>query len=151
MTQFVGTGEDAAARLALLGTMHREWPFFTTLLSNLEMVMAKSDLGIARRYAGLVEDVRLRRRVLARLEAEWQRTGEALAAITGASRPLQSNPALAASIEHCFPYLDPLNHLQVELLRRYRAQPVSEADRARVQLGIHLSINGLAAGLRNTG
>ena len=151
VTQFVGTGEDAAARLALLGTMHREWPFFTTLLSNLEMVMAKSDLGIARRYAGLVEDVRLRRRVLARLEAEWQRTGEALAAITGASRPLQSNPALAASIEHCFPYLDPLNHLQVELLRRYRAQPVSEADRARVQLGIHLSINGLAAGLRNTG
>ncbi len=149
--EFVGKGEGQDQRIALLQSMHQQWPFFRTILSNLDMVLAKSDLGIALRYAALVDDARLRKRVFGALRAEWSRTEAALALITGETRRLQSNPGLAASIEHRFPYLDPLNHLQVELLRRYRAGRASAADKARIQLGIHLSINGLAAGLRNTG
>jgi phosphoenolpyruvate carboxylase len=115
------------------------------------MVIAKSDLAIAARYAGLVEDRRLARRIFARIEAEWERTSAALTLITGEPNRLASNPALARSIEHRFPYLDPLNHLQVELMRRYRASRKNDAGLERVQRGIHISINGLAAGLRNTG
>ena len=138
-------------RLALLRKMFKQWPFFRTLLSNLDMVLAKTDLGIAARYLELVEDRRLGRRVFAAIEAEWQRVGEALAQITGEPRRLAANPSLARSIEHRFPYLDPLNHLQVELMRRYRARRDGEPVNERVQRGIHISINGIAAGLRNTG
>ena len=135
------------ARLALLRRMHREWPFFRTLLSNLDMVLAKSDLALGSRYSELVADRRLRRRVFGAIEAEWQRTNDALTQITGSRQRLAGNAALARSIRHRFPYIDPLHHLQVELLRRWRAQPGDE----RVQTGIHLCINGIAAGLRNTG
>ncbi len=147
---FLGAGKERKTRLALLQRMHRQWPFFRTLLSNLDMVLAKTDLGIAARYVELVEDKRLGRRVFAAIEAEWQRTSRALELITGESRRLASNPALARSIEHRFPYLDPLNHLQVELMRRYRARSGDAVDE-RLQRGIHISINGIAAGLRNTG
>jgi phosphoenolpyruvate carboxylase len=148
---FVGKGPDAAARVELLQKMHRQWPFFRTLLSNLDMVLAKSDLRIAMRYAELAEDKRAGKRIFGLVRAEWERTESALSAITGEERRLQSNPALARSIEHRFPYLDPLNHLQVELLRRYRQRKAGDPEIERVQRGIHLSINGLAAGLRNTG
>jgi phosphoenolpyruvate carboxylase len=148
---WLGDGPGRAARTALLQRMHRQWPFFGTLLSNLDMVLAKSDLGIALRYAGLGEDTKAARRIFALLRAEWERTEAALALITGETARLQSNPALARSIEHRFPYLDPLNHLQVELLRRYRLRRDGDATIERVRRGIHLSINGLAAGLRNTG
>ncbi len=149
---FVGKlDKPDATRLEVLRKMHRQWPFFRTLLSNLDMVLAKSDLRIAMRYAELAEDSRAGKRIFALLRAEWQRTEAALSAITGEASRLQSNPALARSIEHRFPYLDPLNHLQVELLRRYRARQPGDADIERVQRGIHISINGLAAGLRNTG
>jgi phosphoenolpyruvate carboxylase len=151
---FLGEGEGRAARLDLLQRMHRQWPFFRTLLSNLDMVLAKSDVRIAQRYVELVEDKRLGKRIFAAIRTEWDRTHDALALITGEGERLQSNPALARSIEHRFPYLDPLNHLQVELMRRYRKRPKGEVlDPAndRVQRGIHLSINGIAAGLRNTG
>lgn len=147
-------GPDPAsrtARLELLQRMHRQWPFFRTLLSNLDMVLAKSDLRIAARYVELVEDKRAGRRIFALLKAEWQRVADALEAITGEATRLESNPALARSIEHRFPYLDPLNHLQVELLRRYRTRRDGDPDVERVRRGIHLSINGIAAGLRNTG
>jgi phosphoenolpyruvate carboxylase len=140
-----------AARLALLQRMHRQWPFFGTLLSNLDMVLAKSDLGIAARYVELVEDRKLGRRIFAAIRAEWQRTDAALALITGETRRLAGNPSLARSIEHRFPYLDPLNHLQVELMRRFRGRPPDDPGDERIQQGIHISINGLAAGLRNTG
>ncbi len=150
-------GSDAATqpeKLALLQRMHRQWPFFRTLLSNLDMVLAKSDLRVAERYVELVEDKRLGRRIFAAIRAEWERADRALTQITGEAQRLQSNPALARSIGHRFPYLDPLNHLQVELLRRHR-QPRSgagaEAQAERLRRGIHLSINGIAAGLRNTG
>ena len=148
-------GGDRQTRVALLQRMHTQWPFFRTLLSNLDMVLAKSDLRIASRYVELVEDKAAAKRIFSALKAEWQRAHDALALITGHSERLQSNPALARSIAHRFPYLDPLNHLQVELLRRYRnRRPNAEAQQNgvdRLQRGIHLSINGIAAGLRNTG
>ena len=143
-------GADATERrqpLALLQKMFRHWPFFRTLLSNMDMALAKSDLALAARYAELVADARLRRRVFGAIEAEWHRTVEALALITGEKQRLAGNPALQRSIRHRFPYIDPLHHLQVELVRRYREGQADE----RVQRGIHLSINGIAAGLRNTG
>jgi len=144
-------GDERAARLALLQKMHKQWPFFRTLLSNLDMVLAKSDLRIAARYVELVEDVKLGKRIFAAIKAEWERTHEALSLITGEAERLQSNPALARSIEHRFPYLDPLNHLQVELMRRYRNRKEGDPANERLQRGIHISINGVAAGLRNTG
>ena len=134
-------------QLALLQKMYRQWPFFRALLSNMDMVLAKSDLALASRYSGLVADARLRKRIFAAIEAEWHRTVDALALVTGERQRLASNPALQRSIRHRFPYIDPLHHLQVELVRRYRA---GQAD-DRVQRGIHISINGIAAGLRNTG
>ena len=150
--EFLGPkSAERKSRLALLENMYKRWPFFRTLLSNLDMVLAKTDLGIAARYVELVEDKKIGKRIFSQIEAEWTRTGEALSLITGDKQRLQSNPSLARSIEHRFPYLDPLNHLQVELMRRYRQRREGDADTERVQRGIHISINGVAAGLRNTG
>jgi phosphoenolpyruvate carboxylase len=138
--------------LALLQKMYRQWPFFRTLLSNMDMVLAKSDLALASRYAKLVTDARLRKRIFTAIEAEWHRTASALALITGNKQRLAGNPSLQRSIKHRFPYLDPLHHLQIELIRRYREGALSDsAPDERVQRGIHISINGIAAGLRNTG
>jgi phosphoenolpyruvate carboxylase len=139
------------ARLALLRKMVKTWPFFATLLSNMDMVMAKSDLAISARYVALVPDARLARRIFKTIEAEWERTEKALAAITGHKRRLANNVTLAMSIEHRRPYIDPLNHLQVELMRRFRSGPESARSNERMHRGIHMSINGLAAGLRNSG
>ena len=140
------TAERKAA-LALLQKRYRQWPFFRTLLSNMDMVLAKSDLALASRYAELVSDARLRKKIFTAIEAEWHRTADALTQITGEKNRLANNPALDRSIRHRFPYIDPLHHLQVELIRRYRAGLADE----RLQRGIHISINGIAAGLRNTG
>ena len=140
-------GKDPKAQLALLQKMYRQWPFFRTLLSNMDMVLAKSDLALASRYSELVTDARLRKKVFTSIEAEWHRTADALTRITGEKQRLTHNAALARSIKHRFPYIDPLHHLQVELVRRWRAGQGDE----RVQTGIHISINGIAAGLRNTG
>lgn len=140
-------GKDAKAQLALLQKMYRQWPFFRTLLSNMDMVLAKSDLNLASRYSELVTDTRLRRRIFGAIEAEWQKTVEALNQITGDQERLAHNSALARSIRHRFPYIDPLHHLQVELVRRWRAGQTDD----KVKNGIHLSINGIAAGVRNTG
>jgi phosphoenolpyruvate carboxylase len=113
----------------------------------MDMVLAKSDLALASRYSELVTDARLRKKVFTSIEAEWHRTAESLTRITGDKQRLTHNTALARSIKHRFPYIDPLHHLQVELVRRWRAGQGDE----RVQTGIHISINGIAAGLRNTG
>ena len=133
--------------LALLRRMHKNWPFFRTLLSNMDMVMAKSDLALASRYAELVSDARLRKKIFKAIETEWHLTASALQQITCEKQRLANNASLARSIKHRFPYIDPLHHLQVELIRRHRAGITDE----RAQRGIHLSINGIAAGLRNTG
>ena len=143
-----GDKKGRRAALARLQAMNRDWPFFAALLSNIDMVLAKSDLALASRYAGLVTDAALRRRIFGAIEAEWRRTGEVLAEITGTPLRLSSNPALARSIRHRFPYIDPLHHLQVELVRRYRT---GQEEDERVQRGISISINGIATALRNTG
>ncbi len=142
-----GPVKSRKARLVLLQRMYREWPFFRTLLSNIDMVLAKSDLALGSRYAELVDDKRVRLRIYGAIEAEWHRTVDALNQITTDRHRLASNPGLARSIRHRFPYIDPLHHLQLELIRRYRLGHAGE----KVQRGIHLSINGISAALRNTG
>lgn len=133
--------------MRLLAEMNREWGFFRTMLSNIDMVLGKSDLAIARRYAELVTDADLRERIFALLTAEWQLSVDSLLEITGQAELLDGNPLLKRSVRNRFPYIDPLNHLQVTLLRRYRQ---GNTD-IRLQRGIHLTINGVAAGLRNSG
>ncbi|MFZ6675523.1 phosphoenolpyruvate carboxylase [Undibacterium sp. Xuan67W] len=133
--------------LQTLQAMFKTWSFFSTVLSNMEMVLAKSDIGIASRYAQLVKDEALRDRIFPRLKAEHEAAIAALTAISGQSELLSANPLLKRSISNRFPYLSPLNHVQVELLERYRNGDPDE----RVRRGIHLSINGIAAGLRNSG
>ena len=137
-------GESGLERLK---DMARDWPFFSTLLSNMDMVLAKSSLPIASRYAELVPNEALRTAIFGRIRQEWNDSVEMLNAVTGQSRLLESNPLLDRSIRNRFPYLDPLNHIQVELLRQHRAHPGNE----RVLQGIQLTINGIAAGLRNSG
>jgi phosphoenolpyruvate carboxylase len=133
--------------LAMLHKMHATWPFFRTLLSTMDMVMAKADLVIASRYADLVSDRALRDEIFGRIRAEFERTRRHLLAIEQHDDFLADNPMLARSIRTRFPYMDPLNHLQIELLQRHRS---GEGDE-RIQRGIHMSINGIAAGLRNSG
>ena len=127
--------------------MHRKWPFFQTIVANLNMVLSKVDLGIASRYAELVPDKPLRESIFERIRAEFELSRRAVLAVSEQRELLGSNPALQRSIRIRMPYLDPLNHLQVELLKRYRAGRSGE----RVRRGIHLTINGIAAGLRNSG
>ncbi|MFE3292384.1 phosphoenolpyruvate carboxylase [Rhodococcus sp. NPDC059234] len=134
-------------RLARLSDLYRRWPFFRTVLSNMAMVMAKSDMGLAARYAELVPDTELRERVFGMIAAEHARTVAMYTAITGNDSLTADNPALERSVYNRFPYLEPLNHLQVELLRRYRAGDDSD----RVRRGIQLTMNGLATALRNSG
>jgi len=134
-------------RIELLRDLYQKWPFFQTVLSNMAQVLAKTDLGLAARYAELVEDESLRQRVFDKIAAEHQRSINAHKLITGQDNLLADNPALARSVFNRFPYLEPLNHLQVELLRRYR----SGDDDELVQRGILLTMNGLASALRNSG
>jgi phosphoenolpyruvate carboxylase len=133
--------------LELLQSMHREWPFFRTLLSNMDMVLAKSSIAIASRYAELVPDVALRESIFQRIRVEWNDSVEALLAIVDQARLLQGNPLLERSIRNRFPYLDPLNHVQVELMKKNRAASSDE----QVLRAIQLTINGISAGLRNSG
>ena len=139
--------EAVGAPLSALTDMAAEWPFFATALANLEMVLAKSDMRIAARYADLVEDRALAAAIFTRIEDEWRRAHDFVLAITGQTALLAKNPDLAGVIRSRVPYIDPLNHLQIELLRRLR----SGDENPDVREGIHLTINGIAAGLRNTG
>jgi phosphoenolpyruvate carboxylase len=133
--------------MAFLKELYREWPFFRTLLSNMDMVLAKSSIAIASRYAELVPDTALRENIFGRIRREWHNSIETLLDIMGQQRLLQGNPLLERSIRNRFPYLDPLNHVQVELLKEHRAQNPDE----QVLRGIQLTINGISAGLRNSG
>ncbi len=139
--------EAGDGALDLLRRMHRDWPFFSTLLSNMDMVLAKSNMAIASRYADLLPDKDLRDAIFNRIREERIATITALFEITGNDRLLAGNALLARSIENRFPYIDPLNHLQVDLLRAHRAG----ADDPKVLRGLLLSINGISAGLRNSG
>jgi phosphoenolpyruvate carboxylase len=139
--------ERAGVDISQLCELFAAWPFFSSTLANMEMVLAKGDLGIAARYADLVEDRTLAETVFGQIRAEWDRTVGALLSITGQSELLQRSPGLAAVIRSRLPYIDPLNHLQIELIRRRR----SGDDDIAVRHGVHLTINGVAAGLRNAG
>ena len=142
-----GDGLGAINDLPLMREMYADWPFFRTTLDNLEMVLAKSDMRIAASYAALVEDEALRNAIFGRIRDAWQRTHDALLAISGQSRLLENNPSLDASIRLRLPYIEPLNLLQIELIKRYRA---GERD-PRISEGIQLSINAIATALRNSG
>ena len=137
------TGQD----MGELQAMAKEWPFFRTLIQNMEMIMAKSDMTIARRYASLVPDQTLAATIFGALQAEWDRTRDAVLAITGQADLLGGQPELDRLIRLRMPYVEPLNHVQIELIRRRRAGD----DDPRVREGILLAINGVAAGLRNSG
>jgi phosphoenolpyruvate carboxylase len=137
----------AGVSMAELQDLHQAWPFFSSALANMEMVLAKSDMAIAARYAGLVEDRALADQVFGQIRAEWERTHDALLTITGQTALLDKSPDLAGVLRSRLPYIDPLNHLQIELIRRRRRGD----DAQEVRDGIHLTINGVAAGLRNTG
>ena len=137
----------AGGSLSLLRRMYKEWPFFRTQLSNMDMVLAKSSLAVASRYADLVEDASLRKRIFDAISTEHDLTIGHISAIMEQNRLLASNPLLERSINNRFPYLDPMNHVQVELLKMLRATP----DDVEIRRGVHLSINGIAAGLRNSG
>ena len=146
--QWIAAGpESETDRVETLHELYQRWPFFRSVLSNLAQVLAKSDMGLAARYAELVADEALRHRVFDMIVDEHRRTIAMHKLITGQDDLLADNPALARSVFNRFPYLEPLNHLQVELLRRYR----SGDDDELVQRGILLTMNGLASALRNSG
>jgi phosphoenolpyruvate carboxylase len=145
VAQFIGRNGDAG--LAQLRDMYEKWRFFRTLVSNMDMVLAKCDLGIGARYADLVRDPALGQRIFDTIRKEWALTVRHLFDITGQSEFLQTNPALARSLRNRSPYIDPLNHLQVMLLHRLRSGDQDEV----VKRAILLTINGIAAGLRNSG
>ena len=130
-----------------LKAMAEAWPFFKTLVQNMEMVVAKSDMTVARRYATLVSDAGLAAAIFGEIRDEWQRTHDAILAITGHDKLLGGQPELDRLIRLRMPYVEPLNHVQIELIRRRRA---GDED-PRVREGILLAINGVAAGLRNSG
>ena len=131
----------------LLAEMVAAWPFLGATLSNLEMVLAKSNMRVAAGYAALCPDAALRKAVFGRIEAGWHETRDVLLRLTGQSELLDRAPGLQRTVRMRLPYIDPLNELQVELIRRRRA---GDTD-PRIAEGIHLSINGIAAGLRNSG
>jgi phosphoenolpyruvate carboxylase len=147
------TTAGRAERLQALQAMTRDWPFFGTLLSNMEMVLAKTDLAIGRRYASLVPDAAVRARVFSAIEAEHALTVDMFGKVAQRGL-LDDNQQLRAALGERFAYIDPLNHLQVELLRRHRAAdtPADKGtEESRSQRAIHMTINGIAAGLRNSG
>jgi phosphoenolpyruvate carboxylase len=148
----LGSALEAAVEehgLELVREMEREWPFFSALLSNAEMACAKADLAVGRRYAELVEDRAVRSRIWGRIEAEFALTCRLLLAVTRQGRLLERERLLRASIDRRNPLVDPISLLQVELLRRSRA--AGDGDGEELARASFLAINGIAAGMRNTG
>jgi phosphoenolpyruvate carboxylase len=143
----VGHALRSFSDTGLLREMVDAWPFLRATLDNLEMVLSKSDMGIAARYAGLVQDRALSQQIFGRIRDGWSQTHDALLAVTGQSRLLEKHPELDAAIRLRLPYIEPLNWLQVELLKRHRA---GEKD-PRIREGLQLSINAIATALRNSG
>jgi len=146
-----GTAFDAFGDVERLRAMYRDWPFFTTIINNMGMVLAKADIDIGRRYAdALVDDVEMRTQIFSRIEAEHTLVRRWHASITGSSDPLADNPLLARSLRNRYPYLDPLHVMQVDLLRQFR-DGADDDSAELVQRGIQLTINAIATGIRNSG
>jgi phosphoenolpyruvate carboxylase len=136
----------------LLRAMHAEWPFFQTMIDNAQLTMRKADMGIAALYAGLVEDEEIRRRVFVLLRAEFDRTEAAILVVTGQKQLLAGEPVLRQSVALRNPYIDPLNFIQVEMLRRLRSgKKISAEEVEATRAVVELTINGISGGLKNTG
>ncbi len=143
----VAHGEDGLAEVARL---YRTWPFLSSVLDNAEMILAKADMGVARRYATLAREHDAEHR-WATIEAEYHRTVALLLRVTGRDRLLDGAPVLQRSIGLRNPYVDSLSELQVRLLARLRSMAPDDPDRGRVLRLVQLTVNGVAAGLQNTG
>ena len=135
----------------LLREMYQRWPFFQTTIANAQLTMCKADMSIARVYAGLVEDEGIRERALARILEEFKLTEKTMLAVTGQSQLLENEPVLAKSIKLRNPYVDPLNYLQVEMIKRRRGSRLKKEDREGIRAVLELTVNGIAGGLKNTG
>jgi phosphoenolpyruvate carboxylase len=148
----LGAGMRSVSSTNLLRDMYNSWPFFTGLLDNTEMSLLKADMGIASLYAKLVPDQELSKRIFSVILEEYERTKEAVLEVTGHDDLMDSEPIVQRSVYLRNPYIDPLNYIQVEMLRRYRALEDQESDEAEdLRELIILTINGIAAGLKNTG
>jgi phosphoenolpyruvate carboxylase len=146
LDRFARRGPDEERSLR---TMFREFALFDDLIHNVEMGLAKADLSIARLYAGLVADEAMRERVFRMIVEEFERTKEVILRLTGQTRLLERNPVLARSIRLRNPYVDPLSLIQVALLRRKRAN--EDQEDVHLNYALAATINGIAAGLRNSG
>jgi phosphoenolpyruvate carboxylase len=139
----------------LLRTMHQEWPFFQTMINNAQLTMHKADMGIASLYAELVDDPKIRKRILGLLTVEFERTARTILAVTGERQMLAREPVLLKSVQLRNPYIDPLNYIQVDMLRRLRIQTagkkLSAGDAEAARAVVELTINGISGGLKNTG
>jgi phosphoenolpyruvate carboxylase len=142
--------EHAPPSLDLLRQMYREWPFFKTLLDNAQLIIAKADMGIARRYAELVDDQGLAERVFSAIRAEYELTSRLVCEVGEVADILDAQPVLQKAIRQRNPYVDPLSYIQIDLLRRLRTAPDAD-DQEALETAVLMSINGIAAGLKNTG
>ena len=147
LKEWIGEGEQAPQRLEELQELNRCWPFFTSVLDNMAQVMSKAELRLAKLYADLIPDREVAERIYQTIFEEYFLTKEMFCRITGAGDLLDDNPTLERSVRSRFPYLLPLNVIQVEMMRRYR----SGDDSANVSRNIQLTMNGLATALRNSG
>jgi phosphoenolpyruvate carboxylase len=143
--------DNNPVRLATLQKMYEQWPFFRTMLSNTQMSLFKAEMDIAHEYASLCHDSSVGEQVYQKIYAEYQRTITQVLNITGHQYLLQETPALALSLSRRDPYLDPLNYIQVTLLRRYRDENISDEESETWLNPLIRSINAIAAGMRNTG
>ncbi len=152
----LGSALDAILRRGpagrrLLREMYAQWPFFASLIDNAELTMRKADMGIARIYATLVADAKVRARILGVLTDEFARTERAILAVTGRKQLLAGEPVLLKSVQLRNPYIDPLNYLQVEMLRRLRSGRLAKDEETAARAVVELTINGISGGLKNTG
>ncbi|AGT05542.1 phosphoenolpyruvate carboxylase [Corynebacterium glutamicum MB001] len=147
LEQWIGEGEQATQRIAELQTLNESWPFFTSVLDNMAQVMSKAELRLAKLYADLIPDTEVAERVYSVIREEYFLTKKMFCVITGSDDLLDDNPLLARSVQRRYPYLLPLNVIQVEMMRRYRKGDQSE----QVSRNIQLTMNGLSTALRNSG
>ncbi|MBL9216966.1 MAG: phosphoenolpyruvate carboxylase [Opitutaceae bacterium] len=152
----LGQGLDVILRrgpagVKLLREMYQRWPFFQTAIANAQLTMCKADMSIAGVYASLVEDDGIRERVFGRITDEFRLAEKAVLAVTGQAELLENEPVLARSIKLRNPYVDPLNYLQVEMIKRRRGSRLKKADREGIRAVLELTVNGIAGGLKNTG
>jgi phosphoenolpyruvate carboxylase len=150
LASFAGSGHREE-KLALLREMYGHWPFFRTMIDNVQLALGKSDMGIARLYAGLVKDEGLRERVYSAINAAFEQTVHWVTRVAGQKAILDNEPVLQRSIRLRNPYVDPLNFMQVRLLRQLRENGLDDAAIDQAQQTLFITINGIAAGLKNTG